>query len=91
MQSRETPAQRRFSHFALVLWPSFLAACLLQALVFAMIDPAEIHLPGYFLQPSRQSVYSIAFFCFWVISMACSALVLWLAGPDKKLNDNLAD
>ena len=64
----------------LVAWPAFLAACLLEGLVFGLVDPAEIHWPGRFSEPSRLSVYTAAFFSFWLIGMASSALVLWLAG-----------
>ena len=63
----------------LILWPAFLAACLIEALVFSLIDPGEIHWPGQMPQPSRQSVYSVAFFLFWVITAACNAMVLWLS------------
>ncbi len=62
----------------LILWPAFLAACLLEALVFSMVDPGEFHWFGEVAQPSRQAVYSVAFFCFWLISAACSCMVLWL-------------
>jgi len=86
-------------HAALIMWPSFLAACLLEALVFALVDPGEIHWFGQMPQPSRQSVYSVAFFLFWMITMACSSLVLWLARTEQnisaqsaqKLTDKSAD
>lgn len=68
----------------LIVGPAFLAACLLEALVFAMVDPGEVHWPGHTVQPSRLSVYTLAFFSFWLISMASSVLVLWLARPDER-------
>jgi len=71
----------------LILWPSFLAACMLEGVVFAMVDPGEIHWPGLVPQPSRQGVYTVAFFTFWSITMACSSLVLWLAKPETQVND----
>ena len=64
---------------------------MLEALVFAMVDPGEMHLPGYFFQATRQGVYTIAFFAFWLITMACSALVLWLSRPAPEINGTLAD
>lgn len=70
----------------LILWPSFLAACLLEGVVFAMVDPGEVHWPGVVPQPSRQGVYTIAFFVFWSIAAACSSLVLWLAKPERQVN-----
>jgi tryptophan-rich sensory protein len=73
-------------HAALILWPSFLAACLLEVLVFALVDPGEVHWFGQMPQPSRQSVYSVAFFLFWLITMACSGMVLWLARSEQNIN-----
>jgi hypothetical protein len=57
---------------AMILWPSFMAACLLEALVFALIDPSELHWPGQQSEPTRQSVYSVAFFLFWIICIVLS-------------------
>ena len=78
-------------HWALIIWPAFLAACLLEALVFAMIDPGEAHWLGHQLQMSRQAVYTAAFFCFWLIAMASNALVLWLNQPAQSINGTSAD
>ena len=73
-------------HVALIMWPSFLAACLLEALVFAVVDPREVHWFGQMMEPSRQSVYSMAFFLFWMITMACSGLVVWLAKTEPAVH-----
>ena len=73
-------------HAALIMWPSFLAACLLEALVFALVDPGDVHWFGQMPQPSRQSVYSVAFFLFWLITMACSGMVLWLARTEQNIH-----
>ena len=81
----------RIRHWVLIVWPAFLAACLLEAMVFAMVDPGELHLPGYFFQATRQGVYTIAFFAFWLITMACSGLVLWLARNSPEINGTLAN
>lgn len=77
---------RSVRHWALVVWPAFLAACLLEALVFAVVDPGELHWLGRSLQLPYQGVYTVAFFCFWLIAMACSALVLWLASTEPKVS-----
>jgi len=50
-------------------------------------DPGEINWPGLIPQPSRQGVYTVAFFMFWSITMACCSLVLWLAKPELEVND----
>lgn len=90
MKSRELDFVLRTKAWVLIGWPAFLAACLLQGLVFAVIDPAEVHWPGQQSQPTRQAVYTVAFFLFWLIAMACSSLVLWLARGREKVNDTLA-
>ena len=77
--------------WVLIIWPAFLAACLLEALVFAMIDPGEVHWLGHQLQMSRQGVYTAAFFCFWLIAMGSNALVLWLNTPARSINGTSVD
>jgi hypothetical protein len=61
-----------------VAWPAFLAACLLQAVVFALVDPQELHWFGGELPWSRQAVYAAGFFLFWLAAMLSSALTLLL-------------
>ena len=77
--------------WVLIAWPAFLAACLLEALVFSMIDPGEVHWLGHQLEASRQAVYTAAFFCFWLIAMASNSLVLWLDKPAQSVNGTIAD
>ncbi len=59
--------------------------------MFSMVDPGEVHWMGHQLQASRQAVYTAAFFCFWLIAMACSGLTLWLNKPARYINDNIND
>jgi hypothetical protein len=63
------------------LWPSFLAAGLCEIVVFASVDPLDIHsLAGAgSAELSRTGVYTIGFFLFWAITAASSALSLYLA------------
>ena len=82
MKCLEANEPRKTGPWVLVIWPAFLAACLLEALVFAAVDPGEVHWPGQLLQPTRQGIYTVAFFSFWLITMGCSGLVLWLAKPE---------
>ena len=95
MQALELAKAPVANRWAVILWPSFLSACLLEALIFSIIDPGEIHWSGHLGQPTRQGVYSLAFFLFWLIGIACSALVLWLATTDPArlewVNDKAAD
>ena len=92
MKNLESPTPSEFEssklrNAALILWPSFLAACLLEALVFAVVDPSELNWSGHATIPTRQGVYSVAFFLFWSISMACCGLVLWLSKPEYQVNE----
>jgi len=64
-----------------IVWPAFLAACLLQAAVFALVDPLELHWSGQELGWSRQAVYAAAFFLFWAAAMVSSALTALLGLP----------
>jgi hypothetical protein len=93
MPNLELKASGNARHAVLILWPAFLAACLLEALVFSLVDPGDVHWFGQASQPSRQGVYSVAFFCFWLISAACSGFVLWLNSEKdrEKINCNPAN
>lgn len=91
MPNLDLTKQRSVKRWVLITWPAFLAACLLEALVFAAVDPVEVHWPGLAAQPSRQAVYTAAFFGFWLIAMACSALALWLGKPPRDINDTARD
>ena len=63
-------------------WPAFLAACVLEALVFALIDPGDLEWSGRALGWSRQSVYSAAFFAFWAVALgACWLTSMLRLGP----------
>lgn len=58
-----------------ILWPAFLGAGLLELLVFAHVDPADVHtLAGAPVELSRQAVYTLSFFGFWVVIAAAGAL-----------------
>ena len=60
-----------------VVWPAFLAACVLEAAVFAVVDPHELSWAGGPLGWSRQAVYTVAFFAFWgVVGLAACLAVL---------------
>lgn len=66
-----------------IAWPGFLVAAVLEMLVFALVDPAELHGPnGGPLGWSRAGVYTAAFFAFWGAAMASSALTALLARRD---------
>ena len=57
-----------------ILWPAFLSAGLLELLVFAHVDPSDVHtVAGAPIELSRQAVYTLSFFGFWVVvALACA-------------------
>ena len=71
--------ERVIRFWGVILWPSFLAACLLEFMVFAIVDPAELHWPGDLGEPSNRAIYTVAFCAFWLVNIACCRLVLWLS------------
>jgi hypothetical protein len=69
-----------------IAWPAFLVACILEMLVFAMVDPQDLHWFGQPVTLSRQGVYTVAFFVFWGITMVSSALTTLLARSPFEVN-----
>ncbi|MEO7393192.1 MAG: hypothetical protein ABIU58_13530 [Ramlibacter sp.] len=66
-----------------VAWPAFLAACVLELVVFAVVDPHDLHWAGRQLDWSRQGVYSLAFFMFWAVSAGAGWLTALLGFPPQ--------
>lgn len=69
-----------------IAWPAFLVAGVLEMLVFAMVDPQDLHWFGQPVGLSRQGIYTLAFFIFWGITMLSSALTALLALSSSELN-----
>lgn len=75
-----------------VLWPAFLVACVLEMLVFAMVDPADLNWLGQPIELSRQGVYTVAFFVFWALAGISSAVTSLLSHAPLTVNrEPLAD
>jgi hypothetical protein len=47
--------------------------------VFVLFDPQDAHWLGRPIALSRQGVYSISFFVFWLLAMVSSGLTLFLS------------
>lgn len=69
-----------------IAWPAFLVAAVLEMIVFAMVDPGDLHWFGSPLELSRQAIYTLAFFVFWGVTMASSALTTLLAMSPFEVN-----
>jgi hypothetical protein len=65
---------------AVVLWPSFLAACLASLLFFAAVDPLLLRDagPALFRHIDRESGYALGFVFFWLVCCVASGLSLLL-------------
>lgn len=69
-----------------IAWPAFLVAGLLEMLVFGLVDPQDLHWFGQALDLSRQGVYTLAFFAFWVLTMVASGLTTLLSMSPFEIN-----
>jgi hypothetical protein len=65
---------------ALVLWPSFLAACVASVLFFAAVDPALLRDAGprLFAGLERDAGYALGFLFFWAIGALASTISIYL-------------
>ena len=75
----------RVGRFAMaVAWSSFLAAGVLEALVFAVVDPADLRWFGAApIELSAQAIYTLSFLMFWsVIALGASLALLLVSLPD---------
>jgi hypothetical protein len=70
-----------------ILWPSFLMACVLEILVFAVVDPGDLHgFNGAPIEWSRQAVYTVSFLVFWCVIATSGALSALLCASARAVN-----
>ncbi|MBM3398666.1 MAG: hypothetical protein FJY28_08530 [Betaproteobacteria bacterium] len=69
-----------------IVWPAFVVAGLMEMLVFAFVDPQDLHWLGRDLELSRQAIYTLAFFAFWGLTMLSGALTTLLAMSPLDVN-----
>jgi len=79
---------KRLSAVAMAIgWPSFLMAGVLEILVFAFVDPRQLHgLGGDPLDLNPTVVYSLAFFVFWVVIALAGAISQLLTATPFEIN-----
>lgn len=61
-----------------VFWPAFLMAGIAEMVFFSVFDPADLHVFGATVEVSRQAIYTIGFFLFWMLCAGSSALTVFL-------------
>jgi hypothetical protein len=63
----------------IVLWPAFIMAGVAEMLVFAVVDPQGLTwFGGAAIAWSRQAVYTVTFFIFWLVISTSAAITLLL-------------
>ncbi len=69
-----------------VLWPAFLMAGVMEALVFALVDPSDLRWSaGMPLDLPTAAVYTVAFLLFWIIiSIAAGIAALLVSTPSAE-------
>jgi len=88
MTPSASPEQKRRARaldVALVLWPSFLAACAASLLFFAVVDPALLRDAGprLFAGLDREAGYALGFIFFWGVGALASALSVYLIRTER--------
>ena len=69
-----------------ILWPSFLVAGAMDGLFFSAFDPQDLHWQGATLGLSRLGVYTLGFFCFWLMGALCSSMTMLLSAGTRHFN-----
>jgi hypothetical protein len=69
----------------LILWPAFVMAGVLEALVFVVVDPLGLHWFGAgALGWSASAVYSVTFLIFWIVIATSGAITHLLEAAEPR-------
>jgi len=69
-----------------IAWPAFLAAGVMEMLVFAVFDPQHMQWLGQSTELSRMTVYTCAFFIFWAVFLVAGYLTILLSRSALEVN-----
>lgn len=70
-----------------ILWPAFLMAGVFEMLLFAVIDPGQLHwFGGAQIEWPRQAIYSVTFILCWGTMSTASALTVLLTRNAAQVN-----
>lgn len=69
-----------------ILWPAFIVGGAVNVVFFTVFDPLDLTLFGRQLSGSRLAVYTVGFFCFWVMAAASSALTCFFQRSAAEIN-----
>ncbi len=82
-EALETEARPFHDRALMILWPAFVMAAVLEALVFVVVDPASLQWFG--VEPlnwTTSAVYSVTFLIFWGV-IATSAAITQLLQTEE--------
>lgn len=69
-----------------VLWPAFLMAGVLEALLFVVVDPAELRwFGGPVVDLSVSAVYTVTFLIIWAVMSVSSWLTAFMLRDEKQV------
>lgn len=75
-----------------ILWPSFLFAGVATMVLFALVDPVELHAISFpEWNMSRTAGYSVGFFMFWSVTAASSFSTWLLLRSAARINSEQVD
>ena len=70
-----------------ILWPAFMVAGVLEMLVFAVVDPADLRwFGGPSIGWSAQAVYTVTFLLFWALISTAGAMTALLSLEPDDVN-----
>ena len=69
-----------------IVWPAFLAAGVMEMLVFAAFDPHDMLWLGQGIELSRTAIYTLAFFAFWAVFVVAGYLMVLLSISATEVN-----
>lgn len=72
-----------------IVWPAFLAAAIMEMVVFAFVDPLDMHWLGSPLEWSRNGIYTLAFFAFWAVTVFSGLMTVMLGRSASDLNHGI--
>lgn len=80
-----TPPTEKSTRALCILWPAFVMAGVLETLVFAVVDPENLHWFGSTpIEWQPTTLYSVAFLLFWVVIALASSITQFLVHPDAR-------
>ena len=70
-----------------IAWPAFLAAGIVEMLVFAVFDPHDMLWLGQHIELSRTAIYTISFFVLWAVFLLAGFMTILLSLPASEMNN----